>query len=67
MAAGWLTDAAIALLISCTAQRFHPTWRLHTMVFLCKFALFPLPGVCRIIDRLHAGEQVAAACVVAAA
>ena len=75
MAAGWLTDAAVALLFFMHGAKISPDvalqgarqWRLHTMVFPSTFALFPLLGVCRIIDRLHAEEQVAAACVAAAA
>jgi len=52
-AVGWLTDAAIALLFFMHGARLSPEaallgarqWRLHTMVFLSTFALFPLLGV----------------------
>ncbi len=52
-AVGWLTDAAIALLFFMHGAKLSPEealvgarhWRLHTMVFLSTFALFPLLGV----------------------
>ena len=51
-AVGWLTDAAIALLFFMHGARLSPTavmlgvrqWRLHVMVFLNTFVLFPLLG-----------------------
>ena len=50
---GWLTDIAIALLFFMHGARLSPQaaflgarhWRLHTMVFLSTFALFPLLAV----------------------
>jgi sodium/bile acid cotransporter 7 len=50
---GWLTDIAIALLFFMHGARLSPQaaflgarhWRLHTMVFLSTFVLFPLLGV----------------------
>jgi len=50
---GWLTDAAIALLFFMHGARLSPEvallgarhWRLHTMVFLSTFVLFPLLGI----------------------
>jgi solute carrier family 10 (sodium/bile acid cotransporter), member 7 len=53
VAVGWLTDAAIALLFFMHGAKLSPEealsgarhWRLHTMVFLSTFALFPLLGV----------------------
>src|ERR1700731_4651523 len=53
VAVGWLTDAAIALLFFMHGAKLSPEealvgarhWRLHTMVFLCTFALFPLLGI----------------------
>src|SRR5271167_4512799 len=52
VAFGWLTDAAIALLFFMHGAKLSPEdallgarhWRLHTMVFLSTFALFPLLG-----------------------
>ena len=52
-AVGWLTDAAIALLFFMHGAKLSPEdalvgarhWRLHTMVFLSTFALFPLLGI----------------------
>ena len=52
-AVGWLTDIAIALLFFLHGARLSPQaaflgarhWRLHTMVFLSTFVLFPLLGV----------------------
>ena len=52
-AVGWLTDAAIALLFFMHGAKLSPEealvgvrhWRLHMMVFLSTFALFPLLGV----------------------
>jgi sodium/bile acid cotransporter 7 len=49
----WLTDAAIALLFFMHGARLSPQvallgarhWRLHTMVFLSTFVLFPLLGL----------------------
>lgn len=49
---GWLTDAAIALLFFMHGARLSPAcvlhgarqWRLHMMVFLSTFVLFPLLG-----------------------
>jgi sodium/bile acid cotransporter 7 len=51
-AVGWLTDGAIALLFFMHGARLSPAavllgarqWRLHTMVFLSTFVLFPLLG-----------------------
>jgi solute carrier family 10 (sodium/bile acid cotransporter), member 7 len=53
VAVGWLTDAAIALLFFMHGARLSPQaallglrqWRLHTLVFLGTFALFPLLGI----------------------
>jgi sodium/bile acid cotransporter 7 len=53
VAAGWLTDVAIALLFFMHGARLSPEaallgarqWRLHTIVFLSTFALFPLLGI----------------------
>src|SRR6202035_2998531 len=53
LAVGWLTDAAIALLFFMHGAKLSPEdalvgarhWRLHTMVFLSTFALFPLLGI----------------------
>jgi sodium/bile acid cotransporter 7 len=53
VAVGWLTDAAIALLFFMHGARLSPEvallgarqWRLHTMVFLSTFVLFPLLGI----------------------
>ena len=50
---GWLTDAAIAALFFMHGARLSPEaallgarqWRLHTMVFLSTFGLFPLLGI----------------------
>jgi sodium/bile acid cotransporter 7 len=50
---GWATDLAIALLFFMHGARLSPQaafqgarhWRLHTMVFLSTFVLFPLLGV----------------------
>ena len=50
---GWLTDAAIALLFFMHGAQLSPEialrgarhWRLHSMVFLSTFALFPLLGI----------------------
>lgn len=50
---GWLTDAAIALLFFMHGAKLSPEaaflglrqWRLHTLVFLGTFALFPLLGI----------------------
>src|ERR1700722_18697224 len=50
---GWLTEAAIALLFFLHGAKLSPKealvgarhWRLHTMVFLSTFALFPLLGI----------------------
>jgi solute carrier family 10 (sodium/bile acid cotransporter), member 7 len=50
---GWLTDVAIALLFFMHGARLSPEaafagarhWRLHAMVFLATFALFPLLGL----------------------
>src|ERR1700754_1286345 len=52
-AVGWLADAAIALLFFMHGAQLSPEaaflglrqWRLHTMVFLGTFALFPLLGI----------------------
>ena len=52
-AVGWLTDIAIALLFFLHGARLSPQaaflgarhWRLHTMVFLSTFVLFPLLGL----------------------
>ena len=51
-AVGWLTPAAIALLFFMHGAQLSPTavllgarqWRLHMMVFLSTFVLFPLLG-----------------------
>jgi solute carrier family 10 (sodium/bile acid cotransporter), member 7 len=53
VAVGWLTDAAIALLFFMHGAQLSPEaaflgarhWRLHTMVFLSTFVLFPLLGI----------------------
>ena len=53
VAVGWLTDAAIALLFFMHGAKLSPEvallgarhWRLHVMVFLSTFALFPLLGI----------------------
>src|ERR1700722_8688110 len=53
VAVGWLTDAAIALLFFMHGAKLSPEvallgarhWRLHTLVFLSTFALFPLLGI----------------------
>src|ERR1700760_4983152 len=53
VAVGWLTDAAIALLFFMHGARLSPQaallglrqWRLHTLVFLGTFGLFPLLGI----------------------
>jgi solute carrier family 10 (sodium/bile acid cotransporter), member 7 len=53
VAVGWLTDAAIALLFLLHGAQLSPEaaflglrqWRLHTLVFLGTFALFPLLGI----------------------
>src|ERR1700693_1656260 len=53
VAVGWLMDAAIALLFFMHGAKLSPEvallgarhWRLHTMVFLSTFALFPLLGI----------------------
>src|ERR1700732_5383573 len=53
VAVGWLTDAALALLFFMHGAKLSPKdallgarhWRLHTMVFLGTFALFPLLGI----------------------
>src|SRR6202047_4657540 len=53
VAVGWLTDAAIALLFFMHGAKLSPEdallgarhWRLHTMVFLSTFPLFPLLGI----------------------
>ena len=53
VAVGWLTDAAIALLFFMHGAQLSPEaaflglrqWRLHTLVFLSTFALFPLLGI----------------------
>ena len=53
VAVGWLTDAAIALLFFMHGTKLSPEvallgaqhWRLHTMVFLSTFVLFPLLGI----------------------
>ena len=50
---GWLTDAAIASLFFMHGARLSPEaallgarqWRLHTMVFLTTFGLFPALGI----------------------
>jgi sodium/bile acid cotransporter 7 len=52
-AVGWLADAAIVLLFFMHGARLSPEealvgarhWRLHVMVFLSTFALFPLLGI----------------------
>src|ERR1700722_15022603 len=52
-AAGWATDAAIMLLFFMHGAQLSPEaalagarhWRLHAMVFLSTFALFPLLAV----------------------
>lgn len=57
-AAAWLTDAAIMLLFFMHGARLSPEaalagarhWRLHAVVFLSTFALFPLiVGTCRLL------------------
>jgi sodium/bile acid cotransporter 7 len=53
VAVGWLTDAAIALLFFMHGAQLSPEaaflglrqWRLHTLVFLSTFVLFPLFGI----------------------
>jgi solute carrier family 10 (sodium/bile acid cotransporter), member 7 len=53
VAVGWLTDAAIALLFFMHGAKLSPEdallgarhWRLHAIVFLSTFALFPLLGI----------------------
>jgi sodium/bile acid cotransporter 7 len=53
VAVGWLTDAAIGLLFFLHGAKLSPEaaflglrqWRLHTLVFLGTFALFPLLGI----------------------
>jgi solute carrier family 10 (sodium/bile acid cotransporter), member 7 len=53
VAFSWLTEAAIALLFFMHGAKLSPSealvgarhWRLHTMVFLSTFVLFPLLGV----------------------
>lgn len=53
-AVGWLADAAIVLLFFMHGAKLSPQealvgarhWRLHVMVFLSTFALFPLLGIC---------------------
>ena len=53
VAVSWLTDGAIALLFFMHGARLSPQvallgarhWRLHTLVFLSTFVLFPLLGV----------------------
>jgi sodium/bile acid cotransporter 7 len=53
VAVGWLTDAAIALLFFMHGAQLSPEaaflglrqWRLHTLVFLSTFMLFPLLGM----------------------
>src|ERR1700723_3624339 len=53
VAFGWLTEAAVALLFFMHGAKLSPKealvgarhWRLHTMVFLSTFVLFPLLGV----------------------
>jgi solute carrier family 10 (sodium/bile acid cotransporter), member 7 len=53
VAFGWLTEAAIALLFFMHGAKLSPEvallgarhWRLHVMVFLSTFALFPLLGI----------------------
>src|ERR1700678_4456923 len=53
VAFGWITDAAIALLFFMHGAQLSPEvalrgarqWRLHVMVFLSTFALFPLLGI----------------------
>src|ERR1700692_4514398 len=52
-AVGWLADAAIVLLFFMHGAKLSPQealvgarhWRLHVMVFLSTFALFPLLGI----------------------
>jgi len=52
-AGGWMTDAAIVLLFFMHGAKLSPKealvgarhWRLHTMVLLSTFALFPLLGI----------------------
>jgi sodium/bile acid cotransporter 7 len=52
-AVGWLTDAAIVLLFFMHGAKLSPEealvgarhWRLHVMIFLSTFALFPLLGI----------------------
>jgi solute carrier family 10 (sodium/bile acid cotransporter), member 7 len=52
-ALGWVTDGAIALLFFMHGAKLSPQdalvgarhWRLHTVVFLSTFALFPLLGI----------------------
>ncbi len=53
VAAGWLTKAAIALLFFMHGARLSPEaaflgarqWRLHAVIFLSTFGLFPLLGL----------------------
>src|SRR5215831_8512357 len=53
VAVGWLTDAAIGLLLFLHGAKLSPEaaflglrqWRLHTLVFLGTFALFPLLAI----------------------
>jgi sodium/bile acid cotransporter 7 len=53
VAFGWLTEAAVALLFFMHGAKLSPEealvgarhWRLHTMVFLSTFVLFPLLGI----------------------
>ena len=61
VAVGWLTPAAIALLFFMHGTQLSPAaallgarqWRLHTMVFLSTFVLFPLLGTA--VHRLVPG------------
>ena len=61
VAVGWLTPAAIALLFFMHGAQLSPAaallgarqWRLHTMVFLSTFVLFPLLGTA--VHRLVPG------------
>jgi solute carrier family 10 (sodium/bile acid cotransporter), member 7 len=53
VAFGWLTEAAVALLFFMHGAKLSPEealvgarhWRLHTMVFLSTFVMFPLLGI----------------------
>ena len=53
VAVGWLTDAAIALLFFMHGAKLSPEvaflgarhWRLHSIIFLSTFVLFPLLGI----------------------